>query len=155
LVAAVAVCLSACGSSAPARAPDTPKLPTRSLTPPPAPADGLVRAIPDLQRREPQLYERWLALGMPAQGICMEESKAVAAAELRIWADRHYTVALANEALWSQERELLWQQGWQERQRRLELEQERSSIWARHEHTVWLVTGITLGLILGKAVFSP
>lgn len=115
----------------------------------------MVRAIPNLNTRDANFAQTWRALGLPEQGVCMDESKALAAAELRLWADRHHAIAVGNQALLEQSRALMWRDGWEERAQRQALEREQASWLSRHEHTIWLVTGITLGLILGKTVLAP
>lgn len=143
-----------CASAKPTPAPPIPDLPVMELVAPPEKADGMVRAIPDLDRREASFAQTWRALGLPERGVCMDEDKAMNAAELRVWAERHYTIARGNEALLRQSRALMWQDGWEERERRRALEAEQASFLSRHEHTIWLVVGISAGLLIGKAVFS-
>ncbi len=159
LIALVAVLvltalLGGCATTKGQEAPPLPELPLAPLTPPPAKADGMVRAIPDLSKREASFAQTWRALGLPESGVCMDESKAMNAGELRVWAEGQHVTATANEALLQQSRGLMWRDGWEERRRRLELEEERVSFMSRHEHTIWLVAGITVGVMLGKVVFS-
>lgn len=146
--------LSGCATGKDQGAPPIPDLPLVAIEAPPAKADGMVRAIPDLSKRDAAFAQTWRALGLPESGVCMDEAKAMNAAELRIWSDKTFINATSNEALLEQSRGLMWRDGWEERRRRLELEQERTSFVSRHEHTIWLVAGITMGVMIGKVVFS-